>query len=107
MVRAAKEADVPPDVVAYSLTTAETDARRLRRKNKEMFDAAVAASMRDAEVNTAAARLASGQARHVRLMAARSRSGNGTSGSSGDPYAVFERVRRPGADEKGKGKAPE
>ena len=64
--------------------------------------------MRTAEANNAAARHASEQVRLVRLLAARSRSG-GNSGSSGggDPYAVFEHVRRPGADEKGKGKASE
>ena len=105
MVRAAKEADVLLDIVAYSMTMADTDARHLRHKNREMFDAAVATSMREEETTSAATHLTSEQARHVHLMAARSRSTSGT--SSGDPYAVFGQLYRPGADEKGKDKAPE
>ena len=82
--------------------TAETDARRLRRKNKAMLDAAITESKKEAVKNDRAARLAEEQTRAV--LAARS---NSSSSSHADPYAAFELLRRhrPSGDDKGKGPA--
>jgi len=98
----AAEEPLPLDVLARSLTTVESDARRLRRKNQLALEAAIAESQKEAAQTDRAARLAAEQTRAV--LAARSNSGGS---SNADPYAAFELLRRhrlPG-DAKGKGPA--
>ena len=90
---------VPLTILARSLTTAETDARRLRRKNKVMLDAAIAESEKEAAKNDRAARLAEEQIRAVCMIAALSYS---SSSSHADTYAAFEILRR---NDKGNGPA--
>ena len=101
-VRAAAKESLPLAVLERSYTTAETDARRLRRKNKAMLDAAIAESKKEAAKSDRAARLAEEQTRAV--IAAHSNSGGS---SNADPYAAFELLRRhrPSGDDKGKGPA--
>ena len=101
-LRAAAKEPVPLAVLERSYTTAETDARRLCRKNKAMLDAAIAESKKEAAKNDRAARLAEEQTRTV--LAARS---NSSGSSHADPYAAFEMLRRhrPSGDDKGKGPA--
>ena len=101
-MRAAANEPVPLAVLERSYTTMETDARRLRRKNKAMLDAAIAETKKEAAKDDRAARLTEEQTRAV--LAARS---NSSASSNDDPYAAFELLRRhrPSADDKGKGPA--
>jgi len=100
--------DIPLDVLKVSLTSAETDGRRRRRKNQESLEAAIELSKKEAEKKKAAAsnasRHAQEQARAVRILAGKV---DENDEDEENPYYVFsKRFKDDGAGGSGKGKSP-